>query len=76
MDAPIAAPTAPVAGVPAAAGDLQSKVQRVVYAGLKLMYAPQMRKMLVEGITAKTPMPQKLAMETAGVMKIMTANGV
>ncbi len=69
MDAPIAAPVA--GGIPATAEDLQSKVERVVVAGLKLMYDPKMRKMLVDGTTAKTPLPQKLAMETAGIMKLL-----
>lgn len=65
--------------IPQQAIDLQTKVQKIVMAGMKVMYDPQTFQMLLDGITAEMPMPQKLAMEVAGVLKIVdgkSANGL
>lgn len=65
--------------IPQQALSMQEKTQRIVMAGMKVMYSPETSKMLTEGMTSDAPMPQKLAMEVAGVMKIVhdkTANGL
>ena len=49
----------------------EEKVHRVVLAGMKLMYSPETFKMLLSGITKQAPIPQKLAMEVAGVMHLI-----
>lgn len=49
----------------------EDKIHRVVLAGMKLMYDPKTLPMLVAGITKNAPMPQKLAMEVAGVMHLV-----
>ena len=57
--------------IPQQASDLQTKVQKIVMVGMKIMYDPSMRKTLMAGVTSKIPMPKKLALETAGVMKLI-----
>lgn len=65
--------------IPQQALSLQDKVQKIVMAGMKVMYDPSTSQMLLDGVTAQTPTPQKLAMEVAGVMTIVhrkSANGL
>jgi hypothetical protein len=51
--------------------DAQHMAQ-VVMAGMKLMYDKTTSKMLTKGITRKNvPLPKRLAMETAGLMKLL-----
>jgi len=57
--------------IPAQAMQNNVAVQKVVLSGMKLLYSPSTRKMLMDGISADAPMPQKLAMEIAGVMKLI-----
>ena len=57
--------------IPAQAMQNNVAVQKVVLSGMKLLYSPSTRKMLMDGIAADAPMPQKLAMEIAGVMKLI-----
>lgn len=49
----------------------EDKVHRVVLAGMKLMYDPKTFPILLSGITKQIPMPQKLAMEVAGVLHLI-----
>ena len=49
----------------------EDKIHRVVMAGMKLMYDPKTFPMLLAGIKNNTPMPQKLAMEVAGIMHLL-----
>lgn len=57
--------------IPQQALSLHAKIEKIVMAGMTIMYAPQTRNMLMSGITSQAPMPQKLAMEVAGLMKII-----
>ena len=46
--------------------------QRVVLAGMKLMFSEQTFPMLKNGLTKESvPLPQRLAMETAGIFKML-----
>lgn len=46
--------------------------QRVVLAGMKLMFSEKTFAMLKSGMTKQdVPLPQRLAMETAGLMKML-----
>lgn len=46
--------------------------QRVVLAGMKLMFSEQTFPMLKNGLTKDSvPLPQRLAMETAGIFKML-----
>ena len=46
--------------------------QRVVLAGMKLMFSEKTFAMLKSGMTKKdVPLPQRLAMETAGIVKML-----
>lgn len=45
--------------------------QRIVAAGMKLMYAPETREQLMEGIRSKDPIPKKLAENILGLMLIL-----
>lgn len=54
-------------------------VQKVVLSGMKLLYSPSTAKLLDDGLKADVPMPQKLAIEIAGIMKLVderTPNGI
>jgi hypothetical protein len=46
-------------------------VQKVVLSGMKLLYSPSTAKLLDDGLKADAPMPQKLAIEIAGIMKLV-----
>jgi len=46
-------------------------VQKVVLSGMKLLYSPSTAKLLDDGLKADVPMPQKLAIEIAGIMKLV-----
>lgn len=46
-------------------------LQRVVMAGMKIMFAPQTFPMLKSGIEKEQPMPQKLAENAVGLLKIL-----
>lgn len=46
-------------------------VQKVVLSGMKLLYSPSTAKLLDDGLNADVPMPQKLAIEIAGIMKLV-----
>ena len=46
-------------------------VDRVVAAGVKLMYAPNMRAELRQAVDSDTPVPQKLAENAAGLLLIL-----
>lgn len=50
---------------------VQEKIHRIVLSGMGLMYGEKTFPMLLEGIKKTTPMHQKLAMEVAGVMKMV-----
>lgn len=52
-------------------------LHRVVLAGMKLMYAPQVFPMFKQALEAGGPLPQVLASQAAGLMKILMdkANG-
>jgi hypothetical protein len=52
-------------------------LHRVVLAGMKLMYAPQVFPMFKQALEAGGPLPQVLAAQAAGLMKILMdkANG-
>lgn len=45
--------------------------QRIVAAGMKMMYAPETREQLMEGIRSKDPIPKKLAENILGLLLIM-----
>jgi hypothetical protein len=49
----------------------QQAVQQAVLAGMRLMYDKKTFPMLLNGMKSATPMPQKLAMETAGIIKLV-----
>lgn len=57
--------------IPQQALDLQTQVQKIVLAGMKVMYDPQTFQVLLDGIASNVPLPQKLALEVAGVLKIV-----
>lgn len=46
-------------------------VQKVVLSGMKLLYSPSTAKLLDDALKADVPMPQKLAIEIAGIMKLV-----
>ena len=46
-------------------------VQKVVLSGMKLLYSPSTAKLLDDGLKSDVPMPQKLAIEIAGIMKLV-----
>lgn len=46
-------------------------VQKVVLSGMKLLYSPSTAKLLDDGLKADVTMPQKLAIEIAGIMKLV-----
>ena len=48
-----------------------SALDRVVAAGLKLLYSPSTRQQLMTGLTREAPPDDVLAMEMTGVMKMM-----
>ena len=50
---------------------VQEKIHRIVFSGMGLMYGEKTFPMLLEGIKKSKPMPQKLALEVAGVMKMV-----
>jgi hypothetical protein len=65
--------------IPKQAMDANADVQKVVLSGMKIMYAPETAKLLDEGINAEAPLPEKLAMTTAGIMKLVderSPNGI
>ena len=45
--------------------------QRIVAAGMKMMYAPETREQLMEAINSKDPVPKKLAENILGLMLIL-----
>lgn len=45
--------------------------QRIVAAGMKMMYAPETRQQLMEGIRSKDPVPKKLAENITGLLLIL-----
>lgn len=49
----------------------KSAIQRIVTAGKRLMFDPKTFPMLKAGMTRNMPMPQKLATNAAGLMKIL-----
>lgn len=51
--------------------NVQEKIHRIVLTGMKFMYGEKTFPMLVEGIKKNTSMPQKLALEVAGIMKLI-----
>lgn len=48
--------------------ELQDAVERIVAAGAKLMYSPEMRDELHQAVNANTPVDQKLADNVVGLM--------
>lgn len=48
--------------------EIQDQVQRVVAAGVKFIYSPQMREQVQKEIARDVPLPQKLAEATLGLM--------
>lgn len=46
-------------------------VDRVVAAGTKMMYAPEMRQHLQEAVQSQDPVPKKLAENTVGLMLLL-----
>ena len=65
--------------IPQQAQDLQKKIQGVVLVSMRIMYDPKMRQTLLNGIKSQMPLPQKLAIEVSGVLKIVdqrTKNGL
>lgn len=48
--------------------EVADQVQRVTAAGMKLMYAPDMRQQLMQEVNRQVPIPQKLAEATTGMM--------
>lgn len=57
--------------IPQSAMANNKAVQRVVLSGMKLLYSPSTAKLLDDGLKADVPMPQKLAIEIAGIMKLV-----
>ena len=49
----------------------QAAVQKVVLAGKKLMFDPKTFATFKQGMTKNMPMPDKLATEAAGLMKLL-----
>lgn len=50
---------------------MEDVVARVSAAGQKMMYAPEMREMLVEEVSADRPVPLKLAHAVSGLMLML-----
>lgn len=48
--------------------ELQDPVERIVAAGAKLMYSPEMRQELQQAVSAQTPVDEKLADNVVGLM--------
>ena len=46
-------------------------VKRIVQAGMKVMYSKEGRAMLLAGLDGDKPVPQKLALEVTGLMRIL-----
>ncbi len=60
----------PQPGQPSPAVNM-SALDRVVAAGMKLLYSPQTRQQLMNGLSKKAPPDDVLAIEITGAMKIM-----
>lgn len=50
---------------------LKDAYQRVVVAGMKVLYSPQTRQMLITGLRGDGPVAEKVASQIAGVMKTL-----
>lgn len=61
----------PGAGEPPADPQMAKDFNKVVQAGLKIMYAPETRKMLADGLTQQGSVADIMSQEIAGLMKIM-----
>lgn len=48
--------------------EMLDDVERIVAAGVKLMYSPEMRQELQEAVASQTPVDQKLADNTVGLL--------
>lgn len=57
--------------IPQQTTDMNAEVQRVVLAGMKIMYAKETADLLEQTMSNKQPMPQRLAMEIGGLMKLV-----
>ena len=51
--------------------DQKDAVDRIVAAGMKIMYSPEMRDDVVQAATSKDPTPQKLAKSIVGLLLIL-----
>lgn len=52
-------------------GDQLKNVQKIVTAGMKLMYSEQGRKTMLSGLAKPGPAPEKVAREVLGIMTLL-----
>jgi hypothetical protein len=84
IDIPGQAPAEPEAGAPPAGGgfqrpdissaippEQQDAVARIVAAGMKVMYAPEMREQILEVVQSQEPVSKKLAESVVGLLLVM-----
>lgn len=51
--------------------NMRDPVERVVAAGMKLMYAPEMKQELMKAVQSQDPVPKKLAENVTGMMLML-----